>query len=325
MKINEAIERNHGHMWWVGAAGAAAGAVLMIYVPSLPAISNALLLFAGFHLVGALVLLGSLYLLGGNRIARRLPFLRKKEAEDFDFGWPLAFTYGPWVAVLVMVAAAVAIQVAAPAWWPLAACLTLLAAGFFAGGLITRASGQYDHAVLPFVDLPSGENSIILDGGSGAGRTTVALGRALKQARFVALDRFDSGYISGGGQSLLERNLRRAGLTERVRIERGDLTALPFPDRAFDGAVSAHAIDHLGTMKEQGLREMLRVLKPGGRFLLIAWVPGWTMFTVANVFALFLSSKADWRRMATRTGFAVADEGTFNGYWFAVLKKPDAA
>jgi precorrin-6B methylase 2 len=83
---------------------------------------------------------------------------------------------------------------------------------------------------MPMVDLLSGESDLALDGGCGAGRTTVALGRALKKGRIVALDRFDSDYIEGGGRALLERNLR----ARRARRARGDqarrLTHLPFPD-----------------------------------------------------------------------------------------------
>ncbi len=69
---------------------------------------------------------------------------------------------------------------------------------------------------------------------------------------------------------------------------------------------------------------MARVLKPGGRFLIVAWAPGWTMFAVANVLSLLRISKRSWRRRTADAGFTIADEGTFNGNWFAVLQKPKA-
>jgi len=324
MSTNEQVKQKHGHMAWVGIAGMAAGAALMIYVPSLKSVSSALFLFAGFHLVGAVVLLASLYAVAGRKLGRRLAAAHNRESNQFDFGWVPAWTYGPWIAALILAATAVAFQVAAPAYWPVAMIITPLAAASFAGGLITRAAGRYDSALLPAVDLVSGNDSLVLDAGCGAGRTTIALGRAFKTGQIVALDRFDSEYIEGGGRLLLEQNLKLAGMADRVRIERGDLCALPFPDRIFDAVVSAHAIDHLGKQKENGLREALRVLKPGGRFLLIVWVPSWTMFAVANLLAFSLSSKRAWRRMATRAGFALSDEGSFNGVWFALLQKPEA-
>jgi SAM-dependent methyltransferase len=308
-------------MWLVGLLGLAAGLALLIYVPTLPAISSAVLLFAGFHLAGAIVSLASLYLMTNGRMLGRYP---RPSASEFDFGWVPAWIYGPWIATLICVSSAIALHIVAPSWWPIAMALVLLAATFFAGGLVTNASGRYDAAVLPMVDLLTLPEARILDAGCGAGRTTVALGRASSSIRIVALDRFDSDYIDGGGRRLLERNLRLASLTTRVEIREGDLTALPFPDATFDAAVSAHAIDHLGALAPMALSEMRRVLKPGGRLLLIVWVPGWTMFAVANVLSFALASKGAWRRTATDAGFAIADEGRFNGNWFAVLRKPES-
>lgn len=146
----------------------------------------------------------------------------------------------------------------------------------------------------------------------------------MRKSRIVALESFESDYIEGGGRLLLEQNLQLAGLAQRVRIEIGNLTALPFADQRFDAAGSAHTIDHLGPQKEQGLREATRVLKPGGRLLLIVWVPGWTMFPVANVLAFSLSPKQAWRHMAANFGFSLNDEGNFNASWFVLLKKPEA-
>ena len=323
-KKESAPAHTHSHMWIVGALGIAAGLALMIYVPTLKAVSQGVLLFAGFHVVGGIVLLASIYVSGGQRVAKRFVALTGKAhaaSGDYDFGWASAWVNGPWIAALIAMAVAVALEVAAPDLWPLSILLALLAACFFAGFIFVRSSARHDSAVLPMVDLLTRDEDLVLDAGCGAGRTTIALGRAFKKARIVSLDRFDSDYIEGGGRALLEQNLRLAGMTDRVRIERGDLTSLPLAPESFDSAVSAHAIDHLGPAKEQGLREIRRILKPGGRFLLVVWVPGWMMFSVANVMSFFLSPKRDWRHMAKNAGFDIADEGMFNGVWFLLLSK----
>lgn len=324
MNFKAKLQRAHGHLVWVGLLGIATGAILMIWVPSLPGVSHTILLFAGFHIIGAGVLLASAYSLGGRRLAAHL-FPQSRRSDTPDFGWAPGWILGPWIAALILLSVAAVIEVAVPQYWPFALTATALAVSFFAGGLIVRTTREYRYAVLPMVDLLPGDKSggLVLDAGSGAGRTTLALGRAAKDANIVALDRFDSGYIEGGGRALLEHNLRVAGMADRVRIERGDLTSLPFPEQSFDAAVSAHAIDHLGTKKEQALREIRRVLKPGARFLLIVWVPGWTMFAVANLLAFSLSPKKAWRSMAGNVGFEIADDGMFNGYWFAVLRRPE--
>ena len=326
MENKDSMHRIHSHMWFVGVLGLAAGLILLVYVPTLKPVSRVLFLFAGFHLIGGIVLLASFYVMGGSRIVRWWKRRRVENgtavAKNYDFGWAPGFTMGPWIAALVAASIAVVIQVAAPAWWPLALIFVLLAASFFTGSLIARSFARPDNTVLPMVDLLSGESDLVLDGGCGAGRTTIALGRVIKKGRIIALDRFDSDYIYGGGRALLERNLRLAAIDDRVRIERGDLTQLPFPDQTFDSSVSAHAIDHLGSQKEHGLREMWRVLKPGGHFLLVVWVPGWAMFAIANVLSFFLTTKGGWKRMASRTGFEILDEGVFNGIWFLLLGKP---
>ncbi len=127
----------------------------------------------------------------------------------------------------------------------------------------------------------------------------------------VAVDRFDAGYIDDGGRLLLDHNLRVAGLADRVRIEKADLTALPFNDNLFDSAVSTNVFDHLVQHKEQGLIEVFRVLKPG-----------WPMFAVGNLLSFFLTSREGWQSMARRAGFNVIDKGVFNFAWFVLLEKP---
>lgn len=318
----------HSHMWLVGMLGLISGLLLMIYVPSLKPVSDVIFLFAGFHLVGGVVSIASLYVMTGGKpfrhFSRRPKIITHGVPTKFDFGWTPSWTIGPLIAAVISISTAIAIQVAIPGWWPLALLFTLLAACFFAGHLAAASTANPDNAALPMVDLLTGDHDRVLDGGCGAGRTTIAVSRILKNGSIVAMDRFDSDYIEGGGRQLLERNLNFASIADRVEIKQGDLTQLPFPDESFDAAVSAHAIDHLGAGKEKGLAEMRRVLKPGGRFLLVVWVPGWSMFAIANVMSFFLTRRSGWRQMAGRVGFKIQDEGTFNGVWYLLLHSPAA-
>lgn len=56
---------------------------------------------------------------------------------------------------------------------------------------------------------------------------------------------------------------RKRGETDRLRFRVADATALPFPDAHYDCAVIANAL-HIMPEPEQALREISRVLKPGG-------------------------------------------------------------
>src|ERR1035437_865327 len=135
MNTNKAVKHKHGHMAWVGIAGSAAGAALMIYVPSLKPISGTLFLFAGFHLVGLVVLLASLYVMRGRKLGWKFVFASNPKNAQFDFGWAPAWISAPWIVALIQAATAVVLQVVAPRYWPAAMVTTLFAAVSFAGGL----------------------------------------------------------------------------------------------------------------------------------------------------------------------------------------------
>lgn len=316
----------HGHMWLMGLVGLAAGGVLLVYVPGLKAVSASVLLFAGFHLVGGLVILASLYVMALRGWLQRLRAggADGRGRQGLDFGWGPGWMNGLAIAAIITLAAATALQVTRPDLWPLAFLLVIQGLLFLTGNSVMSAFRRVDHMVLPMVDLLQGDEDRVLDAGCGAGRTTIALSRILREGIVTAVDRFDAEYIDDGGRALLDRNLAIAGIADRVEIVTGDLTALPFAEATFDAAVSTHVYDHLGQGKQKGLDEIGRVLKPGGRFLMAVWTPGLTMFTIASLLSFLLTSKAGWRAMARRAGLDVIDEGMFNNAWFAVLRKPAA-
>ena len=74
--------------------------------------------------------------------------------------------------------------------------------------------------------------------------------------------------LSEGMLAVMREKVGKAGLTEMISIEEGDGENLRFPDSTFDRVTIAFGIRNFEN-REKGLREMLRVLKPGGRLVIL--------------------------------------------------------
>jgi len=99
----------------------------------------------------------------------------------------------------------------------------------------------------------------LLDVACGPGVVTAALAKAAK--RVTAFD---------ATPAMLEKARTRcdeAGLTN-VAFKEGDAQAMPFADAAFDGVVTRLAIHHFAEPAKV-MSEMYRVLKPGGRAVIV--------------------------------------------------------
>jgi demethylmenaquinone methyltransferase/2-methoxy-6-polyprenyl-1,4-benzoquinol methylase len=62
--------------------------------------------------------------------------------------------------------------------------------------------------------------------------------------------------------------VRKAGLSSRIHLVRGDATNVPLPDASFDAAMVAFGIRNVYNY-EAAIREFVRVLKPGGRLAVL--------------------------------------------------------
>jgi ubiquinone/menaquinone biosynthesis C-methylase UbiE len=75
--------------------------------------------------------------------------------------------------------------------------------------------------------------------------------------------------------AMIGQAARRLGADPRVRLTVGAAERLPFDDASFDLVVSTVSFDHWAD-QPAGLAEVARVLRPGGRFVLVdLFATGW--------------------------------------------------
>lgn len=102
-------------------------------------------------------------------------------------------------------------------------------------------------------------NMRVLDVGCGGGRFALRLAERFPEIDVVGLDR---------SPEQIDRAQRRGvGLSERVHFVEGDATDMPFTDGEFDLVYSLGSLKHWPD-RSKGLRECVRVLRPGGRLWL---------------------------------------------------------
>lgn len=111
-------------------------------------------------------------------------------------------------------------------------------------------------------ELSSHGGFAILDVATGTGDLAIALARALPGARITGIDISENMLAEG------RRKVAEKGLDERITLQAGDAEALDFADARFDLVTVAFGVRNFGNI-EAGLSEMRRVLKPGGRCLVL--------------------------------------------------------
>ena len=107
----------------------------------------------------------------------------------------------------------------------------------------------------------------VLDAGCGRGLALIACAKELIGGRAVGVDLWAAKDLSNNNPKATLANAAAEGVADRVEIETGDITRLPFPDASFDAVVSITTIYNIRSrdLRDQALNELIRVLKPGGR------------------------------------------------------------
>src|SRR5215813_13154486 len=150
----------------------------------------------------------------------------------------------------------------------LAALFALAILGFY---LYTTLRGKFVvwAKLLDQLNLRGDER--ILDLGCGRGAVLLMAAQHMTTGRAVGVDLWRKVDQSGNSAEATQRNAVAEGVADRVELHTGDMRALRFEDNGFDVVLSNFAIHNISGRagREKAISEAVRVLRPGGRLLIV--------------------------------------------------------
>ncbi len=125
-----------------------------------------------------------------------------------------------------------------------------------------ESSQEIWEAVLALLRPAPGER--LLDVGCGTGRLAIALADLVgEEGKVSAVD------VSPAMLRQAGRQIARTPLASRIDLRLADIRTLPYPDGGFDGATASLVLELLNDEGvRSALRELRRVVRPGGRVVL---------------------------------------------------------
>ncbi|MEO8945695.1 MAG: class I SAM-dependent methyltransferase [Gemmatimonadaceae bacterium] len=149
---------------------------------------------------------------------------------------------------------------------------TLLWAGWalVVGSLLMVGSSRWGKLrardrLLDRMALAGGET--VLDVGCGHGLLLIGAAKRLPRGRAIGIDLWSQVDQKSNSSVATMKNAHIEGVADRVEVRDGDMRALPLDDASVDVAVSCLAIHNVkgDEERQKAIREIVRVLKPGGR------------------------------------------------------------
>ena len=102
----------------------------------------------------------------------------------------------------------------------------------------------------------------VLDIATGTGDLAIMNAQRNHPRRIVGAD------ISEGMMDVARKKVAKAGLSDIITFQREDCTHMSFADNSFDAVTSSYGVRNFSDL-DAGLREMCRVLRPGGHLLIV--------------------------------------------------------
>lgn len=111
-------------------------------------------------------------------------------------------------------------------------------------------------------ELNPDQHKHILDVATGTADMTLEINKQLQPEKIIGLD-ISSEMIAFGKKKIEKKNL-----SSLIQLEVGDSENMRFDDGSFDATTVAFGVRNFGDL-ERGLSEMHRILKPGGKIVIL--------------------------------------------------------
>jgi ubiquinone/menaquinone biosynthesis C-methylase UbiE len=168
----------------------------------------------------------------------------------------------------------------------------------------------------------------VLDVGCGLGKLTNGIAKQLNGGKVIGIDIWNKMEIPGNSAEKAYENAEIEGVEDKVEFKFGNVLDIPFPDTTFDLVTSSSVLNNLHDMDEKlkALKEIYRVTKPGGRFLLVEPLRNLRGFFTFTPFAFWmLLKKDDWMSLLKQSNFVINDYLYRYGVGWFVAERPISA
>ena len=126
----------------------------------------------------------------------------------------------------------------------------------------------------------------ILDVATGTGDMAILSSKLLTAEKIIGID------ISDGMLEIGKKKIEKLGLQQRIELLKGDSETITFSSNSFDAVTVAFGVRNFQDL-ELGLSEIKRVLKPGGKLVVLECTKP-KLPVIKNFYNLYLNLVAPW-------------------------------
>ncbi len=130
--------------------------------------------------------------------------------------------------------------------------------------------------------LKAGNPKMILDVATGTADVAIEMTKRLSPDKIIGVD------ISTQMLEVGQQKIEKKSLDSIIELQEGDSENLPFEDNTFDAITVAFGVRNYENL-EKGMREMNRVLKPGGQLMVLEFSQP-TMFPFKQIYLFYFKN-----------------------------------